>query len=89
MPGGTYRADILAKLRGLGGKHLILVRWKEGDNPFEQWVYNDPDIDKAEVVWAWETDHPAELLRYFAGRRIWVLQVAWYGPPALSPYEKR
>jgi hypothetical protein len=89
LPGGTYRADILAKLRGLGGKHLILVRWKEGDNPFEQWVYNDPDIDKAEVVWAWETDHPAELLRYFAGRRIWVLQVAWYGPPALSPYEKR
>jgi hypothetical protein len=87
-PGGTDRADILAKLRGLGGKNLVLVRWKEGDNPFEQWVYNEPDIDQADVVWAWETDHPSELLQYFSARRIWVLQVARQGPPTLSPDDK-
>ena len=89
LPGGTHRADVLDKLRRLGGQHLILVRWNKGDNPFEQWVYNDPEIDKADVVWAWETDRPEELLRYFGGRRVWVLHAPWQGPPELSPYVVR
>ena len=89
LPGGTDRADVLTKLRRLGGQHLILVRWNKGDNFFEQWVYNEPDIDKADVVWAWETDHPEELLRYFGGRRIWVLHAPWQGPPTLLPYGGR
>jgi len=88
LPGGVHRADVLAKLHRLGGKHLILVRWYKGDNPFEQWVYNDPDIDKSDVVWAWEADHPEELLRYFSGRRMWVLHANWHGPPDLAPYGK-
>jgi hypothetical protein len=86
VTGVTYRADIVARLRRLGGQHLILVRWEKGDNPFNQWVYNEPEIDKADVVWAWETDHPEELLRYFGGRRVWVLHVPWEGPPELAPY---
>ena len=89
LPGGTHRAEVLDKLRRLGGQHLILVRWNKGDNPFEQWVYNDPEIDKADVVWAWETDRPEELLRYFGGRRVWVLLAPWQGPPELSPYVVR
>ncbi|MGA2039942.1 MAG: hypothetical protein ABSH42_11745 [Bryobacteraceae bacterium] len=88
LPGGTHRADVLAKLRQMGGKHLVLVRWYKGDNPFEQWVYNDPDIDKSDVVWAWEAGHPEELLRYFSGRRAWVLHANWHGPPDLAPYGK-
>jgi hypothetical protein len=88
LPGGTYRADVLAKLRRLGGQHLILVRWYKGDNVFDQWVYNEPNIDKADVVWAWEADHPEELLRYYAGRRVWVLHAPWQGPPELAPYGK-
>jgi hypothetical protein len=89
VTGVTYRADVVARLRRLGGQHLILVRWEKGDNPFNQWVYNEPEIDKADVVWAWETDHPEELLRYFSGRRVWVLHVPWEGPPKLAPYGKR
>jgi hypothetical protein len=88
LPGGTHRADVLTKLRRLGGKHLILVRWYKGDNPFEQWVYNEPDIDKSDVVWAWEADHPEELLRYYAGRRVWLLHAPWQGPAELAAYGK-
>jgi hypothetical protein len=85
-PGGIYRADILRRLRQEGGRHLVLVRWKPGDNPFEQWVYNEPDIDRSAVVWAWETEHPDPLLRYYKDRRVWLLRVAWHGPPPVTPY---
>ena len=88
-PGGTYRADILDRLRREGGKHLIFVRWKPGDNPYEQWVYNEPDVDQSTVVWAWEPEHPGELLHYYGDRRVWLLRVAWQGPPTLAPYVAR
>ena len=88
LPGGTHRADVLDKLHRLGGKHLILVRWYKGDNVFDQWVYNDPDIDKSDVVWAWEAGNRDELLRYYAGRRVWVLHVPWQGPAELTAYSK-
>jgi hypothetical protein len=89
LPGGTDRADVLSKLRRLGGRHLVLVRWNQSDGPFQQPVYNEPDIDRADVVWAWETDHPEELLRYFGDRRIWVLYNPPKGPPVLVPYRNQ
>lgn len=88
-PGGIYRADIIHHLKREGGKHLILVRWKHGDNPYEQWVYNEPDIDQSAVVWAWETEHPEQLLSYYKGRRVWLLRVAWQGPPTIAPYFRK
>lgn len=87
--GGVYRAEIVARLHAQGGKHLVLVRWISGDNPFEQWVYNEPDIDRATVVWAWETENPADLLQYFKDRQVWLLHPAWHGPPEFSPYSLR
>jgi hypothetical protein len=88
VSGRSHRAGVMDKLRRIGGRHLVLVRWEKGDNPFEQWVYNEPDIDQADVVWAWEAGHPEELLRYYAGRRVWVLRAHWQGPPDLAPYGK-
>jgi hypothetical protein len=84
--GGVDRAAILARLHAQGRKHLILVQWNPGDNPFEQWVYNEPDIDRAAVVWAWDPDHPEALLHYYQDRQIWVLRPTWHGPPGFSPY---
>jgi hypothetical protein len=84
--GGVHRADIIARLQAQGGKHLVLVRWVSGDNPFQQWVYNEPDIDRATVVWAWETENPAELIRYYKDRQVWLVHPAEHGPPDFSPY---
>ena len=43
------------------------MRYAPGRNPFEEWVYNEADIDSAKVVWARDMS-PAEndeLIHYF------------------------
>jgi len=83
------RAAILRELDQVPGKQLVVVRYQLGHPPFEEWVYNDADIDAATVVWAREMS-PGEnegLLKYFSDRRVWLLE-ADEKPPRLSPYDK-
>ena len=63
------------------------MRYRPGHNWFDEWVYNEPDIDKASVVWAQNMNEVAngELLRYFHDRRVWLLEPD-EKPPRLSPY---
>jgi hypothetical protein len=52
------------------------------------WVYNEPDIDHAAIVWARDmgnTDNQ-ELLNYFKDRRVWRIN-GDSSPPRLEPYE--
>ncbi len=71
------------------GRNLIIVRYGPNHDPYQEWVYNDADIDRASVVWAREMN-PAEdkkLIEYFKERKIWLLDVGnddW--PPKLIPY---
>ena len=86
-PTSFGRAALLTRLQQLGGRHLVIVRYQPGRNPFEEWVYNEADIDAAHVVWARETN-PAEneeLIKYFKDRRLWLLE-ADEKPAKLSPY---
>ena len=84
--GNVERAQILKDLSRAPGQHLIIVR--QGPiNIDKEWVYNEPDIDAAKVVWArdmGEKDN-RELLQYFQRRRFWLLE-ADQSPPRLSPY---
>ena len=78
---------MLRRLEQLAGRQLVIVRYSPGRDPFEEWVYNDADIDNAKVVWAREMT-PAEneeLINYFKDRRVWLLQ-ADEKPARLSPY---
>jgi hypothetical protein len=86
-PHSFGRAAMLTRLQQLPGRQLVLVRYQPGHDPFEEWVYNDADIDAAKVVWARDMS-PAEnepLISYFRDRHVWVLEADQY-PPALLPY---
>lgn len=72
------RPRVLAELRATRGKDLVLVRRHARQNATHTWVWNEADVDGSEVVWAWEPEDAAareRLLRYFAGRRVWVLRL--------------
>jgi hypothetical protein len=74
--GGMARARVLSRLTSLGGKHLVFVRYGVRHDSGNEWVYNDADIDASPVVWARELDRDgnAELTRYFADRRVWLVE---------------
>jgi hypothetical protein len=64
----------------------VIVRYKPEHNPFDEWVYNQADIDNSKVVWARDMgDQNNELIRYFSKRRVWLLE-ADENPVKLSFY---
>ena len=62
------------------------MRYDPGHNAGDEWVYNNADIDRSQVVWARELDREsnAELMRYFSGRRVWLVQPDTPGPQAIA-----
>jgi len=86
-PKSFGRAEMLRRLQQLSGGQLVIVRYLPGRDPFEEWVYNEADIDNAKVVWAHDmsTAENEDLIQYFKGRKVWLLE-ADEKPPRLSPY---
>ena len=76
-PGNVHRARMLERLTRFEGRHLAIVRYGPRHNPHHEWVYNEADIDRAKVVWARDMDPTSNeaLVRYFRGRRVWLLEV--------------
>jgi hypothetical protein len=75
--GNVMRGLSQAFLNGCEGKHLVFVKYKEGHQAENEWVFNDADLDNAKVVWARDIDEASNqaLLRYFKDRRPWFIQV--------------
>jgi len=87
---GLPRAKVAAQLEANPGKQLAIVRYSAQHAPFDDWVYNQADIDASKVVWAREL-HAAsnlELLRYFQDRQVWLVEPDC-DPPRVSPYSAR
>jgi hypothetical protein len=84
---GTDRAQIESKLERMSGRQLVIVRYAEHHNPINEWVYNAPDIDKSNVIWAREMDESKnlELIRYYKDRKVWLVQPDLQ-PAGLSSY---
>jgi len=88
--GGTdfvQRKPVLDRLKAYPGRHLLIVRYPDTHDPNKEWVYNEAEIDNAEVVWAREMspEKNARLLGYFKDRRAWLLEPD-HRPARLSPY---
>lgn len=84
------RGRIQRQLEETPGKHLVIVRYSPDHEPFDEWVYNEADIDGSRIVWAREMD-PAEnrrLLNYFKDRQAWLL-FADDMPPRLSRFTEQ
>lgn len=67
------RTEVIAQLTAAPGPHLVLVRDGPQNPMHAELVYNPPDIDHAEVVWArrLSPEQDQDLQRYFADRRVW------------------
>ena len=63
------------------------VRYRFDHNIGDEWVYNEPDIDAAKVVWARDMGprENEELINYFQDRHVWLVE-ADERPPKVSPY---
>jgi hypothetical protein len=74
--GDPSRAAIAEKLSQTPGKHLILVRYEEGYNVHNDWVFNGAEIDGTKVLWARETNarQNEKLFTYFKDRQIWLIE---------------
>lgn len=88
-PGNIARAAILKQLRDSEGRHLVFVRYNPGHDTGDEWVYNEADIDGAKIVWAREMDPTSNqrLLRYFDGRRVWLVKPD-ASPSGPFPYDE-
>ena len=85
--GNLDQPKVVAQLRQIPGQHLVIVRYGPHHDVDRDWVYNAPDIDHSEIVWARDMGNEPnqELLRYFNRRHAWLM----YGdetPPRLEPY---
>ena len=85
----NQRAQLLQQLKQKDGKHLIIVNYGPGHSFFDEWVYNDADIDGAKVIFAraMNNTQDCQLVDYFKSRRIWSLDVDGAQlVPKLKPY---
>jgi hypothetical protein len=85
---GQQRAEVLRKLSGMRGKHLAVVRYAQNKYSGLEWVYNAPDIDASQVVWArdmgWQQNQ--RLREYYSGRTAWLVEPDTH-PVRVRPYE--
>ncbi|MBV8553452.1 MAG: hypothetical protein JOY54_19315 [Acidobacteriaceae bacterium] len=81
------RIAVHNQLAHVPGKQLVFVRYSPFHR-FHEWIHNAADIDAAQIVWANDLgpEENEKLLRYFAGRKPWLLEPDAH-PPALRPYE--
>jgi len=83
------RSAVETELRQLPGDHLVLVQYGPDHETFEEWVYNNADVDRSRIVWARSMDghEDARLIDYFGNRHTWLLD-ADQKPPRLTPYNR-
>ena len=85
--GNLDLARVVQRLSAIPGQHLIIVRYGPDHNVDRDWIYNEPDIDRARIIWARDMgrEQNLELLQYFRDRHAWFMS-GDESPPHLEPY---
>ncbi len=70
------RAAVVEQLSHEPGRQLVLVRYGPHHDLFEEFVYNQADIDDARIVWARSlgASKDDELIHYYGDRNVWMLE---------------
>ena len=73
---GRQRAEVAKQLSRIGGQHLAVVRYKHERYDTLEWVYNSPDIDSSQIVWARDMgwDRNRQLVEYYRQRNVWLVE---------------
>ena len=85
----TTRTQISARLEAIPGRDIVLVAADVRHPIHTAVLYNEPNIEAAEIVWAHRLGpgRDERLLRHFAGRRVW--EVEWRGKGGYTLQERR
>lgn len=90
IPWNIERERIIHQLEHSGGRHLLIVKYSRGLHaPYQEWVYNLPDIDREQVVFARSMGNAEDcrLMAYFSRRKIWYLYPDGAPWPQLVPVD--
>ncbi len=71
-----FRPTVQAMIAGQPGQHLVVVHYSARHPLGQEWVYNQPDIDSSQVVWARDLgpESNRELSRYYPNRQAWLVE---------------
>ena len=72
VQGPAITSSVLAE----GKKALVFVEYGKEHDPGFEWVYNEPDLQQSQIIWARRVspESDAALIRHFRGRSIWILR---------------
>jgi hypothetical protein len=70
------RPSVSARIAAEPGRHVAVVHYDRFHPLGQEWVYNEPDIDHARVIWARDLgqERNRELSRYYPQRIFWLVE---------------
>jgi hypothetical protein len=76
--GSLSRGEAMTHLEGLGGRHLVFVRYTPEASIHIEWVYNRADLDAASVIVAHDlgASRNSDLIAAFPERSTWMATVS-------------
>jgi hypothetical protein len=72
------RQDVVTRLWGRRGEHLVFVRYEKMFSLENEWVYNDAALDAARVIFAHDfgDEKNRELIARYPARSVWLCTVS-------------
>jgi hypothetical protein len=75
FPENLERTRLESQLERTPGQHLVLVHVRRSDRGSIFWIYNEPDLNHAKIIWAHDMGDTEnqELIRLYPNRRVWMV----------------